>query len=118
MRGFEDGFTIPVGVYDPLRVYQIFEAIASWAGDETHLQNESVLMYLRYVLPTEGDVQRALYISQTIKSDLGMVVPRYDWILGSFADALWHEDISIPQAIDLFRDAQQDLIDQAFAGSW
>jgi hypothetical protein len=113
--GFPGGNIIPAGVTNPHDVYMIFEQIFSWARDDIALMNEGMLDWIRGSMMHEDDVWRLLHgAGHTRLFDLGNVVDRYNWVLGGFITVFWNGEMTVAQAVEHYRQPQQDLINETF----
>ena len=114
MYGFASGYGIPVTVHNPGDVFRIMEEVMAWPGDEPELRTMAALDYARPAWLTEDDVWRAIYVGDHVKTDLGMVIYGYYWVLGTFAYYFHHGHMTVAQAIETYRPQQQEMIDLVF----
>ena len=114
MYGFSSGFGMPVTTQNPQDVFRIMEEVMSWPGDEPELLSLAVLEYARPAWLTEDDVWRAAYVGEHVKTDLGMVIYGYYWVLGTFAYYFHAGHMTVAQAVETFRPQQQEMIDNVF----
>jgi multiple sugar transport system substrate-binding protein len=78
------------------------------------LQPDNSTDWLHEIFPTEADVQRALYAGRTTASDIGMDIPTYYWILGHFASYFHHNEMTVMEAVEYFRQEHQAMLDYLF----
>ena len=114
MAGFTQGVVMPVTTQDPQLVYQIFEEIMRWPGDEPELAAEGILSYARGIFLTEDDVQRMLSIGARARIDVGMSIHGYYWMLGDLARIFRNREMTVAQAVETFSGERQAMIDELF----
>ena len=116
LRGLEQGICVPVGTaWDITDILIIMEEIFSWPGDEPELLFVAgQIDWMREHFLTEADVQRAIYSGITAASDIGRDINQYYWILGTFAEAFWNQEMDVLQAVEYNRGPQQEMLDLRF----
>jgi hypothetical protein len=113
--GFGQANTIPVGVTNPQDVFMIYEQHLSWARDDIALMNDGMVDWVRSSMRHEDDVWRFLVDAwETQIFDLGNVVETYNWVLGGFVTQFWNGEMTVAQAVEHYRQPQQDLINETF----
>jgi len=117
MYGFSSGYGMPVTTTNPQDVFRIMEEVMFWPGDEPELLTLAILEYARPAWLTEEDVFRAMYVGENVKTDLGMVIYGYYWVLGSFAYYFWHGHLTVAQAVEAHRPVRQEMIDAVFGAN-
>jgi len=115
MTGFDQGLAFPIGSsWDPAEILMVVEEFWSWAGDDMDLMHEDGFSWARSILPTEEDVQRQASVTNTRVSDIGMHVPYYNWIFGTFISHFATQAMTVQQVVETYRGPQQDLLDNFF----
>jgi len=113
--GFDQGLVIPNGVYDPLEVLQIVEALLGWAGDELWLMRIGGLTSARNEFQTEEDAQRWMHISGNMRgNDLARDLEEFTWVWNTFADDFLNGYRTVAEAIEVHRGPNQEIIDNFF----
>ena len=109
------GWTIPAGVYNPEEALMIFEEIFTWPGmDDLGMIREEGIEWIRTRFLTEEDVQRKVYIGDNVRLDIGITVPEYSWIVGSFVSAFWNNEGTVAQVAEQNRPVSQERLDNFF----
>ncbi|MCL1986598.1 MAG: extracellular solute-binding protein, partial [Firmicutes bacterium] len=112
--GWEQSWTIPVGVENPEDVLMIVEELFAWSGEEPELLTEGQLGWYRTIFNSEEDVQRAINsINGTMVTDLGHNISEYVWIMGGFIDAFWNGTAGVAEVVEANRGPQQEMLDIA-----
>ena len=114
MYGLPSGYAIPITTDSPQDVFRIMEEIFSWPGDEPELVTATAINYASPAWLTEEDIWRVIYVGENFKQDIGMAIHGYYWVLGDFAYNFWHGHMTVSQAVETFRQQQQEMIDIAF----
>jgi len=115
MSGFGQALTIPVGVPNPRDVYHVHEQMESWARDDWTMRDEGMVEWVRSAMLTEEDVWRQLRdANNTRRFDIGMSIAQYYWVSGDFVGNFIDGTMTVSQAVEHFRQPQQDLIDAVF----
>lgn len=116
LRGIPDGFAVPVGVdWEIEHILMILEELWAWPGDEPELLFEAGdIDWFNELFLTEGDVARAVHMSVTAGSDIGLAVGTYYWILGMFASHFWNRELDVRQAVEYLREPHQEMLDRRF----
>ncbi|MCL1845909.1 MAG: ABC transporter substrate-binding protein [Defluviitaleaceae bacterium] len=116
LTGIDQGICLAVGSeWDPADILMIMEEIFSWSGDEPDLMFVAgQIDWMREHFRTEDDVQRAIHSGITAASDIGRSVSQYYWVLGSFAEAFWNQEMDVLQAVEYHRGPQQEMLDMRF----
>ncbi|MCL2016212.1 MAG: extracellular solute-binding protein [Defluviitaleaceae bacterium] len=112
--GWEQSWTIPVGVENPEDILMIVEELFAWPGEEPELLMEGQLGWYRTIFNTEEDVQRAITsINGTMGTDLGHNISEYSWIMGTFISAFWNGTAGVAEVVEANRGPQQEMLDIA-----
>jgi len=115
MGGWEAALSFPTGIdWDPADILMVLEEFWSFAGEDVDLMMDDVLAWPRTIFMTEGCVQRVAGVTHTMYSDLGMVVPQYWWITGTFVTHFHNQSMTVLQAVEAYRGPQQELLDNFF----
>ncbi|MCL2287455.1 MAG: ABC transporter substrate-binding protein [Firmicutes bacterium] len=113
MGGYRQSWTFPHGSdWDPADILMILEEFWSWPGDEPDLMPDNELGWPRGVWLTEDCVQNQLNAGFRMTRCIGMVVPRYNWIFGSFVNHFANQEMTAMQAIEHHRGPQQEILDE------
>jgi len=92
----------------------VIEELWSWPGDEPNLKPDSEATWPRAHWLTETCVQHQFTAGQRRNMDIGMVIPQYNWIFGTFASNFANNEATPMQAVEAVRGPQQELIDNFF----
>jgi len=112
--GFRQAFTFPHSAnWASADVLMIIEEFWSWPAGDPELKLESE-QWPRHIWQTEECVQHIFTTGQRRGFDMGMVVPQYSWIFGTFVMNFINNEATPMQAIESVRASQQELIDNFF----
>ena len=115
MGGWPQGITFPHGSdWNPAEILMVVEEFMTWAGDDIDLMHEDSYSWARGVFLTEEDVQRQSSAPHTMAQDIGMSVPQYSWVFGSFVVAFADQTYTVQQLVEMHRGPQQELLDNFF----
>jgi len=115
LGGWRQSWTIPFSTaWAPEDTLMIVEEFFSWPGDEPGLKPESEAGWPRGIWQTEECVQHALTAGTRMNRCIGMVVPQYNWIFGTFVNNFANNEATPAQAVETVTPAQQELIDNFF----
>jgi hypothetical protein len=118
--GWAGGYSIPANNpnWSPVDVLTIIEEIFSWHGGDTYLTETRHIDWLRQQLTTDEDVARKLALSQTMAVDPALNLPAFnsgfEGIFAIFAGHLLSREMTPLQAVEAYRNLQQELIDEFF----
>jgi len=113
--GWAGGLSIPFGTaWSPEDLLMITEEYLAWPGGELDLIHEGSYQTPRATFQTEEDVQRWAANVFRDRSDIGKVVPEYYWVLGGFVTHFANGTMSVMEAIEAYRQPQQELLDLFF----
>ena len=112
---WQQGWTLPMGTADPHQVLVVFEELFTWPGmDEPTLLRDENAGWVRGRMMTEEDVQRKMMIGDNIRTDIGLTVPEYSWVIGSFVAAFWNQTGTVAQVAEEQRQVSQERLDRFF----
>jgi multiple sugar transport system substrate-binding protein len=115
MSGWGGGLTMPFGSsWEPSDMLRVSEEFFAWAGDEPELIAEGGMITPRNIFLTEDCVQRWVANSTRMRTDIGHVVPQYNWVGGEFVSAFINREMTVLQAVEAFRPPQQEMLDNFF----
>lgn len=115
MGGWGSGFAFPHGSdWDPGEILMVIESFFAWPGDELDLLEEYAMGWPRTIFLTDEDILRQASVTDTMAQDLGMVVPQYNWIFGTFVDHFASGTMTVQQVVETYRGPQQELLDSFF----
>jgi len=113
--GWRQSFVIPHSTaWDPVDTLMVIEELFIWPGDEPDLKPDGELGWPRAVWLTEDCVQNQARAGRMMNQCIGMVVPQYNWIFGSFVNHFANQEMTVFQAIEHHRPPQQELLDNFF----
>jgi len=113
--GWGGGLTIPHGSrWDPAEILMVSEEFLTWHSGHEHIQAELGLGWARGTFLTEEDVQRWASLNARSRTDIGRVVPYYEWVLGDFTGAFISQEMTVLQAVEAFRPERQEILDMFF----
>ena len=111
MAGWEQALAFPSGVEGIADVLMVLEEFWSWPGDDTDLLYEGALAWPRGIFLTEEDVLRVAGVTFSQANCIGMQVPQYNWITGSFVNHFHEQTMTVLQAVEAYRGPQQEILD-------
>jgi hypothetical protein len=117
IRGFVQGITIGTGTEMADEIFHIYEQLLSWPGEDIHLITDATYEYTRRSWLTEDDVTRVLHeigSSDSDKFEIGLSIPAFPWVVNSWARHFLEGSMTVAQAVETYRQPQQDLIDAIF----
>jgi hypothetical protein len=115
MMGWPQSHTIVAGSsWDPADVLMIMEELWAWPGEELDLLVDGALDWPRGILPTEQCVQNQVNAMSTVNVEVGINVPQYIWVTGSFVQAFVDQSMTVMQAIEYHRGPRQEMLDEFF----
>jgi len=116
LASWQQGWVLPAGVPNGHEVLMIFEELFTWPGlDQPGLLREENASWVRGRMMTEDDVQRKMAIGDGIRTDIGLTVPEYSWVIGSFISAFWNNEGTTAQVAEAQRPVSQERLDRFFA---
>jgi len=115
VAAWEDGLVLPHGSsWDPAEILMVVEEFWTWPGSEHELMLESNLNWVRDMLPTEEDFQRALGVTR--RTNFCITLVKWDLInvYGNFTNYFLWGEMTAAQAIETHRASQQEILDNFF----
>jgi len=112
---WRQGWTLPMGIVDPHQVLVVFEELFTWPGmdDPGFLRDENA-GWVRGRLMTEEDVQRKMTAGDLARTDIGLTVPEYNWVIGAFIDAIWNQTGTVAQVAEEQRPVSEERLERFF----
>lgn len=102
--------------WEPAELLIIVDELFNWT-DDLELMHAQGYSFSRNVFHSEDDVQRQVSVARTMNRDVGMIVPEFAWVFGTFVYHMIDQDMTIMQMIETYRPQQQEMLDFFIAGS-
>ena len=115
MGGWDGGFGFPhASDWDAADILMVVEEFFSWSAGDISLMEDYAFGWPRTIFLTEEDIIRQASTAHTMASDMGMNVPMYDWIFGTFVHHFVNNTMTVQQVVEAYRLPQQELLDNFF----
>jgi len=115
MGGWDGGFAFPHGSpWDTADLLMVIEEFWAWSGDDFSLMEDYAFGWPRTIFLTEEDIVRQASATFTMASDMGMNVPQYNWIFGTFVNHFALRSMTVQQVVEAYRGPQQEILDNFF----
>lgn len=109
----DSGVVIPKGVKNPKWVYQVFEELIDWYGEDYSRKSDGTTQWLETLWPTEEDVKMSIDVAEKgAKTDYYNCIPEFP--IGDVVGGFLKKGQTAAQAVEANKQIAQDKVDAVF----